>query len=154
QLETASEFANWIGGGTTWNPISGVFAAPTFQVQGQNYNTVYSAIEALNTGLSTALTAAGTPGPAGPQGPVGPQGATGATGAAGTSASDNDAGAVKYDTTTSGAIDTSQVALQGNGGTTIHNLAAGQAPTDAANVSQVQQALAEANSFTTTSISN
>jgi autotransporter adhesin len=160
QLESASNFATWLGGGAAWNPVSNTFTAPTFQVQGQNYNSVYGAIEALNTGLSTALTQAGTPGPAGPAGPQGPAGANGAPGPQGPAGAPGTiaTGTVQYATTTSGGattIDYSSVTLQGGtGGTTIHNVAAGTAPTDAANVSQVTEALDMAKTYTNTTVNN
>ena len=143
QLMTVGNFANWIGGGTTWDPITGVFTAPTFQVQGANYSTVYGAIEALNVGVTTALSKSGTPGPQGPAGPQGPQGNTGPQGPQGQNAPSgpgSDTSAVHYDTASNGSIDYQSVTLLGAGGTQIHNLSAGTAPTDAANVSQVQQA--------------
>ncbi|MBB6182791.1 YadA family autotransporter adhesin [Oleiagrimonas soli] len=63
-------------------------------------------------------------------------------------------GTVRYDTTTQNQVDYSNVTLGGpNGGTTtIHNVAAGTAPTDAVNVSQlnngIDQAVSWANQYT------
>jgi autotransporter adhesin len=58
-------------------------------------------------------------------------------------------GTVRYDTNTDGSIDYSSVTLGGGtGDTTIHNVAAGTAPTDAANVGQVQQAMDWSKSYT------
>jgi len=162
QLDTVNNFAAWIGGGTTWDPIAGTFTAPTFQVQGQNYGTVYSAIEALNTGLSTALSKAGPQGPAGAPGANGTNGTNGTNGAPGPAGPQGPAGApgtiatgtVVYDKSSTGAINYNSVTLQGGtAGTTIHNVAAGTAPTDAANVSQVQQALNMAETYTNADVS-
>ena len=58
-------------------------------------------------------------------------------------------GTVHYDTNSDGSIDYSSVTLgNGSGSTAIHNVAAGTAPTDAANVGQVQQAMSWAQSYT------
>jgi hypothetical protein len=69
-----------------------------------------------------------------------------------------DKSAVQYDKTASGAVDTSNLTLQGANGTTIHNLNAGVAPTDAANVQQVQNAQSNAinaaNVYTNSQVGN
>jgi autotransporter adhesin len=58
-------------------------------------------------------------------------------------------GTVRYDTHADGSIDYSSVTLGGGtGDTTIHNVAAGTAPTDAANVGQVQQAMDWSKNYT------
>jgi autotransporter adhesin len=58
-------------------------------------------------------------------------------------------GTVRYDTNTDGSIDYGSVTLgNGTGDTTVHNVAAGTAATDAANVGQVQQAADWAKSYT------
>jgi autotransporter adhesin len=55
---------------------------------------------------------------------------------------------VKYDTHTDGDVNNKSVTLEGDGGTVIHNLAEGVAPTDAANVGQLNQATASAKAYT------
>ena len=108
-------------------------------------------------GILALAACAGAAGPAGPagsngtNGTNGPQGPQGPQGAPGTIAT----GTVKYDTNSSGQINYNSVTLQGgSAGTTIHNVAAGTAPTDAANVSQVQQALNMAKTYTNTTVNN
>jgi len=110
------------GGGATFN--GGVFTAPSYVLTAPGaagtYNNVGSALLALDNGLNTVNTLVGNI-PAGPQGPAG--------------TSTSDPLAVNYDS--SGKT---SVTLAGAGGTQIHNLAAGSASTDAANVGQVQAA--------------
>ena len=161
QSETAA-----LGGGASY--AGGIFTAPSYTFGSTTFSDVGSALSYLYNGSITGanvtngdlilLTAGGgsinagnvlgPQGPAGPQGPQGNTGATGATGAAGQNAPSgpgSDTSAVHYDTSASGAINYNSVTLQGGAsGTQIHNLAAGAAPTDAANVSQVQQAQAQA----------
>ena len=161
QAETAA-----LGGGAGFT--NGVFTAPAYVFGSSTFSNVGSALSYLYSGsivganvtggdlyLLTAgggsINAGNVVGPAGPAGPQGPQGATGATGATGApgqnapSGPGSDTSAVHYDTTSSGTINYQSVTLQGGaGGTQIHNLAAGSVPTDAANVSQVQQAEAGA----------
>ena len=81
----------------------------------------------------------GQPGPAGPAGATGPQGPAGAAG----SGAAADPLAVHYDSTTDASV-----TLQGKGGTQVRNLAAGTADTDAVNVSQLDEALASAHTYT------
>jgi autotransporter adhesin len=58
-------------------------------------------------------------------------------------------GTVRYDTNSDGSTDYNSVTLgDGAGDTTIHNVAAGTAATDAANVGQVQQAMDWSKSYT------
>ena len=96
----------------------------------------------------------GSTGPVGPAGPQGPQGATGATGPAGPAGTNGKNGtngsgttadplAVRYDDATDASV-----TLQGANGTTVRNVAAGVAPTDAANVSQINKALQSAKTYT------
>ena len=82
----------------------------------------------------------GAPGPQGPKGDTGPAGPRGPRGSGGTG---NDALAVYYDSATF-----TDATLQGAAGTRFHNVANGVSPADAANVSQVQEALTSANSYT------
>ena len=69
-----------------------------------------------------------------------------------------DKSALQYDKTATGAVDTSNTTLLGVNGTTIHNVAAGVAPTDAANVQQVQNAQSNAinaaNAYTNSQVGN
>lgn len=64
------------------------------------------------------------------------------------------AGGVQYDKNANGSVNTSSITLNpgGTGGTTIHNVAAGMAPTDAVNVSQLTTGMAntlgQANAYT------
>ncbi len=169
QAETSA-----LGGGAGFT--NGIFTAPTYTFGSTSFSDVGSALSYLYSGSIVGanvtggdlylLTAGGSSinagnvvGPAGPAGPQGATGATGATGAAGQNAPSgpgSDTSAVHYDTTSNGSIDYQSVTLQGAGGTQIHNLSAGTAPTDAANVGQVQQAQAQAistsESYTNTAI--
>lgn len=164
-----SALAAWIGGGASFDAAgSGAFTAPVFVLSNPytpgSYNSVNGAITALDsaiTQVSKQPGPAGAQGPAGPQGPQGPagnDGAPGATGSAGpqgpagpagkdgTNASGGtgtDALAVYYDSTTY-----ADVTLRGENGTTVHNVAGGAAPTDAANVSQITEALQSAKTYT------
>ena len=56
---------------------------------------------------------------------------------------DADKGAVKYDKNADGTINYNSVTLQGDGGTVIHNVAPGQAGTDAVNVNQLNDAVSQ-----------
>lgn len=93
----------------------------------------------------------GGPGPTGPQGPAGGTGPAGPAGQNGTNGKDGtngsgagaDALAVHYNSATD-----SDVTLRGASGTTVHNVAAGVAPTDAVNVSQINEAIASARTYT------
>lgn len=115
------------GGGASF--AGGYFTAPTYSLSGNTFYDVGSALFYLD-GRITALPAPGT----GPVGPVGPKGDPGTGG--------SDPLAVQYDDASK-----QSVTLQGQGGTTIHNVAPGVASHDAANVSQVQQALATAKTY-------
>ena len=84
----------------------------------------------------------GPAGPAGPQGPAGKNGTNGKDGGSGFGTS-ADPLAVHYDSTADASV-----TLQGAGDTTVHHVAAGIAPTDAANVSQIDEALRSANTYT------
>ncbi len=64
QLRT---LADWMGGGSSF--VNGVFTAPTFVIQGSNYNSVASAFAAVDSRL-TALGQGGIGG-SGPAGPAG-----------------------------------------------------------------------------------
>ena len=156
QAETSA-----LGGGASY--AGGVFTAPQYVFGSTSFSDVGSALSYLYSGSIVGanvtngslflLTAGGSSidagnviGPQGPAGPQGPQGATGATGAQGAAGQNapsgpgSDSSAVHYDSNANGSINYQSVTLQGTGGTMIHNLSAGVAPTDAANVSQVQQA--------------
>ncbi len=119
------------GGGATFN--GGVFTTPSYVLTAPGaagtYNNVGSALLALDNGLNAVNSLVGNI-PAGPQGPAGP---AGPQGPAGTGSSDPLA--VNYDSSSK-----TSVTLAGADGTQIHNLAAGSASTDAANVGQVQAA--------------
>jgi autotransporter adhesin len=133
QLETATAA---FGGGAGF--AGGVFVAPTFTIQGTNYNNVGAAFGAVDTSITDLYTkvasAGGIEGPPGPQGPVGPQGPAGPAGGGPREVTyDQDAGAT--------------LTLKGTSGTVISNVAAGTASTDAANVSQVDEALQSAKTY-------
>ncbi|MGJ7902058.1 hypothetical protein [Lysobacter sp. 1R34A] len=59
-------------------------------------------------------------------------------------------GGLQYDKNADGSNNTNSLTLNpnGTGQTTVHNVAAGKAPTDAVNVSQLDQAVVTANSYT------
>ena len=162
QLDTAgSAVAAWIGGGAMFEAAgAGTFTPPTFVLTNPytpgSYSTVSDALTALDSAVTAVSKQPGPQGPAGPEGPAGPAGATGATGATGPAGLQGPAGtnaggtgtdvlAVHYDSSarTSVTLDPA-----GNGPTTIRNVAAGVAPTDAANVSQIEEALESANTYT------
>jgi len=141
----------WLGGGANVTKSGGgvyIFHAPSYALSSPGalgtYNDVGGALSALDRGLSSlyntvnSLPASGT-GPSGPEGPAGPQGPTGDTGPQGPAVGGSDDAAVRYDDSA-----LSNVTLQGKGGTQIHNLAAGAASTDAANVAQLDAATANA----------
>lgn len=153
QAETSA-----LGGGASFT--NGVFTAPAYTFGSTSFSNVGSALSYLYSGsivganvsngdlfLLTAgggsINAGNVIGPAGPAGPTGPQGNVGPQGPAGQNAPSgpgSDSSAVHYDSTSSGTVNYNSVTLLGQGGTQIHNLAAGTQPTDAANVGQVQQA--------------
>ncbi len=122
---------------------NGVFAPPSYVVQGANFADVGAAFDAVDSKLTELDGRVG--GPAGPQGPAGPIGPTGPQGPQGPAG--GDPLSVVYD---NGARDT--LTLQGAQGTRVANVADGAAPTDAANVRQVQngnaQTLSQANAYT------
>jgi len=141
QLRTA---AAAFGGGADFG--GGAFVAPTYVIQGDNFNDVGAAFDAVDQKL-TELDAqvGGPPGPEGPIGPVGPVGPAGPQGPEGPAGGgprsvvyDDDAGTT--------------LTLKGAQGTRVANVADGAAPTDAANVRQVQagdaQTLTEAKAYT------
>ena len=136
-----SAIAAWIGAGATFEAAgAGAFTSPMFVLSNPytpgSYTTVADALTALDTAVTDVSK---QPGPVGPQGPQGPAGKNGNDG----SGTGTDPLAVHYDDSTeTGAT------LQGADGTRIHNLADGIAPTDAANVSQVESALSQANAYT------
>ena len=160
QLDAGGQnLAAWLGGGASFEASgAGVYTAPAYVLTAPGaagtYGTVGSALLALDNGLNAANARISgislTPGPAGPAGPAGATGPAGPQGAGVQPGPGTDTSAVHYDTTASGAINYSSVTLKGSAGTQIHNLAAGTAPTDAANVSQVTQALQTSESFATT----
>jgi autotransporter adhesin len=133
QLETVT--AAFGGGGSF---AGGVFTAPTFTIQGTSYNNVGAAFDAVDASITDlyakVANAGGTQGPPGPPGPAGPQGPAGPAGGGPREVVyDQDAG----DTLT----------LKGANGTVISHVAAGKASTDAANVSQVDEALQSAKTY-------
>ncbi|HVI40715.1 MAG TPA: YadA-like family protein [Anaerovoracaceae bacterium] len=167
-LSQGSALATALGGGAAY--INGNFQAPAYTfLSGVTYNNVGAALANLDgrvTTLENTPAGTGTVGPAGPQGPVGPQGpqgVAGQNGKDGTNGSGNgtDANAVHYVSGASGDVSI-------NGGGQIHNVNAGTATTDAANVGQVQsaqqaaqnyadtvgaQTLSSANAYTNTAVS-
>jgi autotransporter adhesin len=135
----AAALAEWIGGGAYFGlETEGGMAGnsqPTFTIQGAGYSDVASAFAAVDFDISDLYSRIATL-PPGPQGPTGPQGPAGpGTG--------SDPFAVHYDSVTSASV-----TLQGENGTQIRNVAAGTVGTDAANVDQVQEALAMAKTYT------
>ena len=116
------------------------------------YKDVGAALSALDNGLNAVNQRVdnlppGSGGATGPQGAQGPKGDKGDTGAAGPQGpagqgAGRDALAIHYDNATQ-----TTATLGGNGGTTVKNVRAGQADTDAANVGQINQAIASAKSY-------
>lgn len=136
-----SAIAAWIGAGATFEAAgAGAFTSPMFVLSNPytpgSYTTVSDALTALDTAVTDVSK---QPGPVGPQGPQGPAGKSGNDG----SGTGTDPLAVHYDDSTDAGA-----TLRGADGTRIHNLADGIAPTDAANVSQVESALNQANAYT------
>lgn len=148
--------ANWLGGGSMFSGTQ--FTGPTYLLYAPGaagqYSDVGSALSALDRGLSDVNTrvdnlpppGTGGTGPAGPQGPQGDPGQNGTDGKDATGTG-TDALAVHYDSS-----DKSGVTLQGADGTQVHNVAAGTANSDAANVgqvsAQVKQAISTAFAYT------
>ncbi|WP_369930420.1 YadA-like family protein [Xanthomonas sp. NCPPB 2632] len=142
--QVAAGQSAWLGGGANVTKTAAgayLFNAPSYALSSPGalgvYNNVGGALSALDRGLSSLYnTVSNLPPPGtGPAGPTGPAGQPGsAAGGDGT-----DAMAVHYDDSLR-----SSVTLQGLGGTQIHNLAAGAASTDAANVAQLDAATANA----------
>lgn len=135
QLRTAvSAFGAGAGFG------NGMFAAPAYVIQGASFADVGAAFDAVDSKLTELDGRVG--GPAGPQGPIGPVGPAGPQGPAG-----GDPLSAVYDSDTRDTL-----TLQGAQGTRVANVADGAAPTDAANVRQVQsgdaQTLSQANAYT------
>lgn len=122
---------------------NGVFTPPAYLIQGASFADVGAAFDAVDSKLTELDGRVG--GPAGPQGPIGPVGPVGPQGPQGPAG--GDPLSVVYD---NGARDT--LTLQGAQGTRVANVADGAAPTDAANVRQVQngdaQTLSQANAYT------
>jgi len=146
-----SALAAWIGGGAMFDAAgAGSFTAPTFVLTNPytpgSYNSVSGAITALDSAITQVSK---QPGPAGPQGATGATGATGPAGkdgANGAGAGGADALAVHYDSTKR-----TSVTLDPAGDpTTVRNVAMGVAPTDAANVAQIDEALKSAKTYTDT----
>ena len=126
-----------LGGGASY--AGGVFTAPTYVIQGTNYNDVGAAFVAVDGRISNLydIVASGDgSGPVGPAGPTGPAGAKGDPGATGPQGPEGPAGGgprvVTYD---QDAGDT--LTLKGENGTTISNVADGVAATDAVNKGQM-----------------
>jgi hypothetical protein len=143
-----------LGGGASY--AGGMFTAPTYVIQGSNYNDVGAAFTAVDGRISDLYDIAGSgdgSGPAGPQGPAGPAGPKGDTGATGAQGPEGPAGGgprvVTYDDDTQGTL-----TLKGANGTTIANVADGVAATDAVNKRQMDagdaSTLQSANTYTDT----
>ena len=139
----ATGVAGVLGGGAAWNPLTGTFTAPSYAIQGSNYNNVgaaFAAVDGQLTSLYSAIagieTTPGPQGPAGPQGPEGPMGPGSPLSAA-------------YDDATRGTL-----TLEGADGTVIQNVADGVVASDAVNLGQLQagdaETLASANTHTDT----
>src|SRR5690606_5776329 len=81
-----SNVASVLGGGASM--AGGVFAPPSYMIQGNSYGNVGSAFAAVDQRLSALQVEIDSvdmvPGPRGPEGPVGPVGPTGPEGLAGT----------------------------------------------------------------------
>jgi autotransporter adhesin len=134
-----------LGGGAgldaNGNPVAPMYVLTNPYTPG-SYSTVGDALTALDTAIGDVNKQPGPVGPQGPQGNTGPEGPAGKDGTDVTG-SGTDPLAVHYDSASE-----SEVTLQGANGTTIHNLAAGVAPTDAADVAQIQEALQSARNYT------
>ncbi|MBK3844213.1 hemagglutinin [Paraburkholderia aspalathi] len=102
--------ASNLGGGSTYNPTTGTLSAPSYNVYGSPQNNVGAAVAALQNNAPVQYSTAGAP--------------TTGLGANGTPTSN--------DVTLVGPVAGSPV--------TLHNVAAGVAPTDAVNVSQLDNA--------------
>jgi trimeric autotransporter adhesin len=63
-------------------------------------------------------------------------------------------GAVKYDRNADGSVNHENATLEGNGGTTIHNVAAGVETTDAVNVGQLNDAIGQVNASVGDAVTN
>ncbi|TDK27146.1 hypothetical protein E2F46_02730 [Luteimonas aestuarii] len=166
--ELGAGIAAWLGGGAAY--AGGVFTAPVYVIQSNNYNnvgTAFGAVDAALTDINQRIVdAGGVQGERGlsayevavrngfagteadwlgslqgPAGPGGPQGPEGPAGGGPRS--------VVYDNDGRDVL-----TLAGENGTTIGNVADGVAATDAANVRQVQAGdaatLASANTYTDT----
>lgn len=165
QLDGAGNaIAAWIGAGAMFEAAGGgTFTAPTFVLTNPytagSYTNVSGAITALDDAIAKIQLTPGPEGPAGPEGPQGPAGTNGNDGAPGPAGPQGPAGAdgkngtgggadplaVHYDSTAQTSV---TLDPNGNGATTVRNVAAGVAPTDAANVSQIDDALRSANTYT------
>jgi hypothetical protein len=121
-------FANAFGAGSSF--AGGVFVPPSFNLDGNLFNDTNTALLYLDGRINgISIPPVAPPAPPTPP-PV--------------NVSSTDPNAVHYD---AGSKDAS-ITLQGANGTTIHNLAAGIAPTDAANVGQVSAAITTAETYT------
>lgn len=125
-----SALATTLGGGAGWDPLTSSFTAPSYVIQGSNFNNVGAAFAAVNGQLSTLYSAIGgietTPGPPGPAGPMGPQGPEGPAGP-------GNPLSVAYDGETRDVM-----TLEGANGTRIANVADAVETTDAVNLGQMQ----------------
>ena len=138
------------GGGANYN--GGIFGAPSFVfASGSTFNDVNSALLYLDGRITTISL---TPGPQGPQGPQGPAGTPGTPGAPGSGGAADCNVAVCYDD----ASRRSATLNAGGPATTLRNVNAGVADTDAVNVGQMRAAdlevLNQANSYTDNRVSN
>ena len=92
----ADSLAGFLGGGASF--AGGVFTAPTYAIQGSDYNDVGGAFAAVDDALDDLQTQIDdielTPGPQGPAGADGEDGADGAAGPQGPAGEDGEDGAV------------------------------------------------------------
>jgi hypothetical protein len=125
-------FANAFGAGSSF--AGGVFVSPSFNLDGNLFSDTNGALQYLDGRINGIVIPPVAP-PAPPTPPP-------------VSVSSTDPNAVHYD---AGSNDAS-VTLQGENGTTIHNVAAGIAPTDAANVGQVSAAITTSENYTNSQV--
>lgn len=160
--------ASSFGGGSAYNPVTGVFSQPAYILGATTYNDVGSALNGLLTTNTATTTALGNSTSSALGGGSAYNPATGvisapaiavngttynnATGAI--QALDNVA--VKYDKNADGTTNFSSSTLAGATGTTFHNLSAGVASMDAVNVDQLNtgltNAVTSANTYTDTKV--
>lgn len=147
-------FVAALGGGASFS--GGVFSAPSYVIQGSNYNNVGSAFAAVDTRLDSlqdgidAIPAGpqgpegpqGPQGDTGPQGPEGPQGDTGPEGPQGDTGPEGPQGPIGTGTSSELAVEyddagNAAITLGGTDGTVVSNVADGAATGDAVNKGQL-----------------